>query len=50
MSGTAISGSSGGMTCGSFSSTVTDSSRWIRFSTISKPMNPPPTTTAVLAL
>ena len=26
------------------------SSRWIKFSTISKPMKPPPTTTAVLAL
>ena len=49
VSGTATSGSSGGMTCGSFSRTVTESPRWIRFSTISKPINPPPTTTAVLA-
>ena len=49
MSGTAISGSSGGITWGNFSKIATDSSRWIKFSTISKPMNPPPTTTADLA-
>ena len=49
MIGAAISGSSGGITCRSFSSTVTPRPRRIRFSTISSPMKPPPTTTAVLA-
>jgi len=34
------------MTWSSFSISVTSSSRWTRFSTISRPMNPPPTTTA----
>ena len=47
--GSAISGSSGGMTWLSISRTVTESPRCARFSAISKPMNPPPTITALLA-
>ena len=34
------------MTWSSFSMSVTSSPRWAKFSTISRPMNPPPTTTA----
>ncbi len=34
------------MTWSSFSTSVTSSPRWTKFSTISRPMNPPPTTTA----
>ena len=34
------------MTWFSFSTSVTSSPRWAKFSTISRPMNPPPTTTA----
>jgi hypothetical protein len=44
--GSAISASSGGITCGSFSRIVTCRSRRARFSAISRPMKPPPTTTA----
>ena len=37
------------MTCGPVWTSVTSSPRWFRFSAISRPMKPPPTTTARLA-
>jgi len=44
--GSAISGSKGGKTCGRSSTSVIERPRRTRFSTISRPMKPPPTTTA----
>jgi len=45
----AISKSSGGMTCLSISTTETESPARFKFSAASRPMNPPPTTTADFA-
>ncbi len=46
----AHSGSSGAMTWSSISTSVTSRPRWTRFSAISRPMYPPPTTTARFGL
>ena len=47
--GSTISGSSGAITWSVASTMAVATPRWTRFSAISRPMNPPPITTAVFA-